>query len=287
MLTARAPTQLARNETLAVVDGAIGTELIRRGADPSCLELENVRQPARVLDIARSYLQAGAQLLRTNSFQANRVALEARGVREGVTTLNRRAAELALDAAGTNARVVGSIGPIGIRRRTPHVELERARAAYAEQAEALVSGGVSLLLLETFVDLDEAEFALDAISNSGVPCGVSMSFDVANGEPRSLGGAAPSELCAVAERRGAAFVGANCGSGLLGIEAVIVALSKSRLPIWLTPSAGVPGAVPIATADDFARLIARLRDTNVAFFGGCCGTDPSFVRAIAEQLQSE
>jgi 5-methyltetrahydrofolate--homocysteine methyltransferase len=282
MRIARPPTELTRNETFAVVDGAIGTELIGRGADASRLELENLTHPARVLEVARAYVQAGAQLLRTNSFQANRVALEARGVREDVTTLNRRAAELALEAARGNARVVGSIGPIGIRRRSPHVEVERARAAYAEQAEALVSGGAALLLLETFVDLDEAELALEAVSNSGVLCGVSMSFDAASGEPQSLGGATPSDLCAVAERHGAPWVGANCGRGLWRIEAVIEAFSKSRLPVWLAPSAGVPGTIPIATADDFARLAARLRGTNVAFFGGCCGTDPSFVRAIAE-----
>jgi 5-methyltetrahydrofolate--homocysteine methyltransferase len=282
MRTARPPTELTRNETFAVVDGAIGTELIGRGADPSRLELENLTHPARVLEVARAYLQAGAQLLRTNSFQANRVALEARRVREDVTTLNRRAAELALEAARGNARVVGSIGPIGIRRRSPQVEVERARSAYAEQAEALVSGGAALLLLETFVDLDEAELALEAVSNSGVRCGVSMSFDVASGEPQTLGGATPSDLCAVAERHGAAFVGANCGSGLWRFESVIASLSKSRLPIWLTPSAGVPGSVPTATADDFARLATRLHGTNVAYFGGCCGTDPSFVRAITE-----
>jgi methionine synthase I (cobalamin-dependent) len=246
MRTARPPTELTRNETFVVVDGAIGTELIGRGADASRLELENLTHPARVLEVARAYVQAGAQLLRTNSFQANRVALEARGVREDVTTLNRRAAELALEAARGNARVVGSIGPIGIRRRSPQVEV-----------------------------------------NSGVRCGVSMSFDVASGEPRTLGGATPGDLCAVAERHGAAFVGANCGNGLWRIESVIASLSKSRLPLWLTPSAGVPGSVPIATADDFVRLAAQLRGTNVAYFGGCCGTDPSFVRAIAARARGD
>ncbi len=277
---------MARNGTLTVVDGAIGTELIRLGAEASCIELENVRAPLRVLELARSYVEAGAELLRTNSFQANRIALEARGVGEDVIGLNRRAAELALEAARGRARITGSIGPIGMRRRSPAIEAERARAAYAEQAAALVSGGAALLLLETFVDLDEAELALDAIAESGVPYGISMSFDLVDGEPQSLGRATPAELSALAEARGALFVGANCGTGLLGIEATIDALSKSRLPVWLTPSAGVPGTVPSATAADFARLAARLRDGNVAYFGGCCGTDPSFVRAITESLDN-
>ena len=271
------------------MDGAIGTELVRRGADFACLELDNLRDPERVLALGRAYAAAGAALLRTNSFQANRVALEHRGLCENVTRLNRRAAELALEAAGDSARVVGSIGPVGIRRRSPEVEAERARAAYTEQAEALVEGGAALLLLETFVDLDEVELALDALSNSGVPCGVAMSFEVAQprAEPRSLGGATPAELCSLAEARGAAFVGASCGSGLFRIEAVLEALSKSRLPVWLTPSAGVPGSGPSATADDFARLYTRLCGSNVAYFGGCCGTDPSFVRAIAERARGE
>ncbi len=278
---------MARNGTLTVVDGAIGTELLRLGAEPSCLELENVRAPLRVLELARSYVEAGAELLRTNSFQANRIALEARGLSEDVVALNRRAAELALEAAGGRALVIGSMGPIGTRRRSPAVQAERARAAYAEQAAALVSGGAALLLLETFVDLDEAELALDAIAASGAAYGISMSFDLVGGEPRSLGGATPAELCALAEARAACFVGASCGTGLLGIEATLAALSKSRLPVWLTPSAGVPGTMPSATPVDFARLAARLRASNVAYFGGCCGTDPSFVRAISESLDND
>ncbi len=278
---------MSRNGTLTVVDGAIGTELLRRGADPSSLELENLRQPRRVLELARSYVEAGAALLRTNSFQANRIALEARGLREDVVTLNRRAAELALEAAGGRAQVAGSMGPIGMRRRSPAIDAQRARAAYAEQAAALVSGGAALLLLETFVDLDEAELALEAIADSGVPYGVSMSFELVDGALRTLGGATPAELCALAESRQALFVGANCGTGLLGIEATIALLSKSRLPIWLTPSAGVPGSVPSATAADFARLAVKLRASNVAYFGGCCGTDASFVRAIGDSLNDD
>jgi 5-methyltetrahydrofolate--homocysteine methyltransferase len=114
-----------------------------------------------------------------------------------------------------------------------------------------------------------------------------MSFDLVDGEPRSLGGSTPAELCALAEGRAALFVGANCGTGLLGIEATIDALSKSRLPVWLTPSAGVPGIFPSATAADFARLAVKLEASNVAYFGGCCGTDPSFVRAISESLDND
>jgi len=283
MKSPESPELLARAETLTVVDGAIGTELLHHGVDPRRTALANRTARARVQELARAYVDAGAGVLRTNSFQANRIALAEQGLEAETRELNRLSAELVREASRGRARVFGSIGPIGIERRSPRVELERARDAYAEQGRALVDGGVDCLLLETFVDLEEAELALDALSSSGVPRGVSMSFDVGSGLPRSLGGATPAALCAAAERHGAAFVGANCGDGLFRIDAVLEAFSNSRLPIWLTPSAGVPGAAPCATAADFARLGARLHGTRVAFFGGCCGTDPSYVSAIARR----
>ena len=288
MLCTSLPRWIRSGERLLVLDGASGTELRRRGAGAECLERANSSQPELVSTLAREYADAGAALVRTNTFQANALALRAHGLEREVDSLNRAAVQLARLGAGEDAQVVGSIGPLGMRFRTPSIEREQARAVYAEQALALEAGGADALVLETLIDLDEAELALDVLAHQvSIPFGLTMTFRADPSGPRTATGATPEAVVRVAESAGAAFVGANCGTGLEGMEELARALSRSRLPLWMAPSAGVPGAArsaPMATPAAFAELGTRLGSLGVAVYGGCCGTDPTFIRALSARL---
>lgn len=274
-----------RHGVLRVLDGAFGSELLARGADPSCLEAANLREPRLVLELVRDYVHAGAELVGTNSFQANRVALAARGLSHRTGAINRAAAALSREAAGDAAWVMGTLGPIGARFREPRPEPSLVRDAYAEQAAALVAGGVDALVLETLVDLEEAELALEVLAREvRVPFGICMSFGDRLVTPA---GATPEGLSSAARRHGALFVGANCGDGFAASEALARALLPSGLPVWLKPSAGLPSAnraFDAAARERFLDLAPRLSALGVAAFGGCCGTDPALIAALRARV---
>ena len=268
-----------------VVDGASGTELRKRGVEAACLESANLSRPELVTALVREYVDAGAELVRTNTFQANAIALAAHGLQGETTLINQAAVRLCREGAAGRAHVVGSIGPVGFRLRTPAIDPGRARDAYSEQALALEAAGAGALLLETLIDPEEAKLALDALSRVvRIPVGVCMTFGVAASESLDGGGATPERLLRLAEDHGATFVGANCGRGLEGMDALARSLSESRLPVWLSPSAGLPGSgVPLASDEAFAELGERVWSLGIAFYGGCCGTNPSFIRALTSR----
>jgi methionine synthase I (cobalamin-dependent) len=272
---------------LIVLDGAFGSWLLARGADRACLEASNLTHPSLVLELARSYVRAGAEFVGTNSFQANSVALAAYGLEHQTAAINRAAARLSREAAGDGAAVIGSIGPVGVTVREPRLEPARACDAYAEQAAALAEGGADALVLETLVDLEEAELALEVLAREAtVPFGVCMSFNRGANGPVTPTGATPEALAAAARRHGAAFVGANCGDGFAQSEALARALLGSGLPVWLKPSAGLPADGPFdaAARARFVELGPRLAALGVSAFGGCCGTDPELVAALRARL---
>jgi methionine synthase I (cobalamin-dependent) len=283
MLSSSLPIEFFRQARRIVVDGAHGTELRKRGIVADCLESANLSQPELVTALVREYVDAGAELVRTNTFQANAIALGAHGLERDTTRINQAAVRLCREGAAGRAHVVGSIGPVGFRLRTPGTDPGRARDAYTEQALALEAGGAGALLLETLIDPEEVRLALDALSRAvTIPIGVCMTFGVAAGESLAGGGATPERLLRLAEDHGATFVGANCGRGLEGMDTLATSLSKSRLPVWLSPSAGFAGSgQAFASAEAFAELGERAWSLGVAFYGGCCGTDPSFIRALS------
>ena len=252
-----------------------------RGIAAPCLERANFERPELCSALSREYVDAGAELVRTNTFQANSVALSDHGLERTTEALNRAAVRLAREGAGKRAHVLGSIGPVGMRWRSPAIEPERARDAYAEQALALAAEGADALVLETLLDPDEAALALDTLARHvAIPFGVTMSFVGELAEP------AAQEVAQlwlrVAEGHGASFYGANCGPGLGGMARLADALLTTRLPVWIAPSAGGPGT-PRATPEAFAELGEKLWRRGVSFFGGCCGTDPRFIHALASR----
>jgi homocysteine S-methyltransferase len=283
--------RLARGPLLA--DGAMGTMLYARGVPfDQCFDALNAEQPDLVQAIHREYVEAGAELLETNTFGANRFKLAAHGLEGRVRELNVAGARLAREvaaAAGRRVWVAGSIGPIG-RPLAPlgAVTPEEVGEAFAEQAAALAEGGVDLLLFETFTDLAElAAGVVAARAATALPIVAQMTF---THEGRTLLGHTPADIVARLEPLGVAALGANCSVGAQGILQVMEQLVLlTRLPLSAMPNAGFPsyvgGRVIYASTPaymaDYARQLVEL---GVAIVGGCCGTTPQHIRAMGEAI---
>ena len=240
-----------------------------------------------MLDVARSYVRAGSDIVLTNSFGASRVMLECHGLADQAQAINRSAAALSREAAGDDAYVFGSMGPSGKLLSMGEIEESLLYDAFAEQARALAEGGADALVLETMSDLAEVEVALGAIRQTvSLPCGVCMTFDSGANKLRTMMGVTPGALLGAAEAGGAAFVGANCGVGVEDYLAIAELLVRDRrLPVWIKPNAGLPvledGRTVYRTQPaEFAAFAPRFFALGVQMLGGCCGTNPDFVRAL-------
>jgi methionine synthase I (cobalamin-dependent) len=255
-----------------VADGAMGTLGLARGLPrdvaPALWPLDHADAVAA---LHREYVEAGARVVLTCSFTANR-SLHPSGVDVGAA--NRAAARAARRGSGGRAFVAGDVGPTSYAFVAGSLTLDEAREALAEQCAALVDAGVDLLALETFTSLEELRVAIEAANSvrGDTPLVASMSF----------GPAAPESLAALADELGVDAVGANCCDGPESTLAAVAALSRStRLPIWAKPSAGLPadGRYPV---DDsaFAVWARHLVDAGARVVGGCCGTTPSTIRTV-------
>jgi methionine synthase I (cobalamin-dependent) len=278
--------------THRLTDGAWGTELERRGGRPGeCFELWNLTHPERVLEVAKAYVDAGSEILLTNSFGANRVMLERHGHAAEARAINRTAAELSREAAGDEVFVFGSLGPSGKMPSLGEIDDRTLREAFREQAMALVEGGVDALVLETMSDLAEAELVMDLFRRElPVPFGISMTFDSGPEKLHTLMGVTPASLIRAAEAAEAAFVGANCG---LGVERYLslarVFRASTSLPLWFKPNAGLPvlehdQVVYPSQPEGFASLAAGFFAAEASMVGGCCGTTPDFIRALRKRI---
>jgi 5-methyltetrahydrofolate--homocysteine methyltransferase len=275
----------------ALSDGAWGTELQKRGvAMGECPDHWNLTQPERVGEVAASYVNAGSQVILTNTFRANRVALAQHGLDGEVAAINRAGARISREAAGDRALVFASIGPTGKMLITGEVTEEQTLAAFREQAEALAEGGANALLIETMSDLAEASLALAGARTTGLPVLVSFAFESGKNKDRTMMGVTPEQAAARMTEEGAAAVGANCGVGIAQYLPVCERLrAATKLPLWIKPNAGLPhmeDGKPAynATPEQFAGYIPAFVSAGASFFGGCCGTGPEFVRACALAL---
>ena len=278
-----------------VTDGVFGTELQRRGLHPAYTpELLNAESPEAVEAVARSYVEAGSDVIMTNSLSAHRFALARCGaagrapeLAEAAATISRRA------TAGTDVKVFGSFGPSGKILMTGEVSEEELFAAFAQTAEALAWGAADAIVLETFTELAQAKVALAAARKAcDLPVVVSMSFDSGPDKAHTMMGAKPGDLAALAGTGGAAAVGANCGIGPAEAIPVCQMLRRATdLPIWIKPNAGLPvvrmqtTTFPIGP-DEFASFVPALIDAGANFIGGCCGTTPDHIRAIRQAVDA-
>lgn len=275
-----------------VVDGAMGTVLYGRGVFLNvCFDELSLKQPDLVRDIHAEYVRAGAEVLETNTFGANPFKLAHYGLSAETEAINTAAARLAVEAAGSRAVVVGAIGPLGIRIEPfGETSREEATAAFARQVAGLVAGGVDGFILETFSDLAELQAAVDAVRrHSALPI---MAQVTIGNDGKTMYGTAPATFGPMVEAMGVQVVGVNCSVGPQGIlEAVEQLAEVTTLAIAAQPNAGLPRDVGdrkiyMASPEYMASYARRMVEAGARFVGGCCGTTPEHIKAMASFVQS-
>ncbi|MCY2986504.1 MAG: homocysteine S-methyltransferase family protein [Planctomycetota bacterium] len=275
-----------------ITDGAWGTQLQARGlVAGECPDAWNVSHADRVEQVARAYVEAGSRVVLTNTFRSNRLALAGYDLADQVAALNQAGAAISCRAALGRARVFASLGPSGKMLLMGEVSEEELHAAFVEQAQALAAGGAEGLVVETMADLVEAKLAVAAARTTGLPVVVCMTFDSGSEQDRTLMGVTPEQAAAELTAAGADVIGANCGQGIAGYVAICRRLrAATDRPLWIKANAGVPEVVDgqtvwRATPAEFARHGPALIEAGASFLGGCCGTGPAFIAALAKVLE--
>src|SRR5579862_4621225 len=275
---------------LLITDGAWGTELQARGlpigTNP---DTWNLTHPQRVEEVARAYADAGSQVILTNTFRANAVAMKENAA--DLDAINRAGIAISRRGAPT-ARVFASIGPTGKMLMSGEVSADEVLSAFAAQARSLATAGADALLVETLSDIDEARLAVAAARQTGLPVIASFAFDSGKNKDRTMMGATPESVAAAMQEAGASAVGANCGVGVERAVGLCRRLhAASSLPVWIKPNAGLPaidstGLHYTTSAEFFASHFAALRDAGASFLGACCGSTPEFIRALVRAKSS-
>jgi len=272
-------------------DGAWGTEMQRRGlAAGEVPDAWNLSNPGQVEDVARAYVEAGSQVILTNTFRSNRISLAGTGLSGRVAELNRAGVRASRQAAAGQALVFASIGPSGKMLMAGEVTEDGLLAAFEEQAAAQAEAGADALLVETMSDIAEARQALVAARKTGLPVVVSFVFDTGKNKDRTMMGQTPEQAAKAMAEEGAAAVGANCGAGIERFAPICRRLKEAcALPVWIKANAGLPelrdGQVCYPSSpDEFAGHVPALLEAGAGVVGGCCGTTPDFIRAVAKVL---
>ena len=281
-----------------LADGATGTNLFRAGLETGYPpELWNVERPEDIAALHNTFINAGAQLILTNSFGGTAHRLRLHGAEARVAELNeaaaqiaRKASEIGRDRHGHNIVVAGSIGPTGeLFAPMGALDYGEALATFTEQVEALAAGGVDLLWIETMSSLEEIEAAIKAATAVGLPAATCMTFDTA---ARSMMGITPADFASQSTACGAAYIGANCGIGPAELlHSVSTILVDAKVPVIAKGNCGIPAYVDGAihyhgTPELMAAYACFARDAGVSIIGGCCGTTEVHVRAMRTALES-
>jgi 5-methyltetrahydrofolate--homocysteine methyltransferase len=282
-----------------VYDGSKGTylapEMVKAGKEASDVsEWLNLLAPGAVARCHRDYINAGSQVIETNTFNGNRFRLAKYGLGEKVREVNLTAARIARGEAGTTVSVAGKLGPSGKMLVMGEVTADELRDAFAEQAKALDEGGVDFFHVETMADLDEVAAAVDgARSVSKLPIAVTMSFDTGKAEAglRTMMGVTAAQLVAKGDELRLLAVGANCGLGLTGYQTLFRQFidATSNMPVIAKVNAGIPvsdgkSVVYDGTPEKMAEYAVWVAGIGVRLIGVCCGSGPEHIEAIANAL---
>ena len=279
-------------EALVVFDGAMGTMIYARGVFINqCYDELSVRAPDLIRGIHEEYVRAGAEVIETNTFGANRVKLEQHGLSGDVASINLAAARLAREAAGESVLVAGAVGPLGVRLE-PYGPTSRddARMIFAEQMRALKDGGADLFILETFSDLDELTQAIAAARDVDASMPVIAQVAI-NADGVTAYGATPEDIARTLDAAGADVIGLNCSVGPQTIlEAIERMAPLTTRKLSAQPNAGMPrdvgGRTMYMASPEYMSTYARhLVVAGAKLVGGCCGTTPEHIREIAEGVR--
>jgi 5-methyltetrahydrofolate--homocysteine methyltransferase len=283
-----------------LADGAMGTQLMLAGLEQgNCGEEWNVTHPEKVLAIQRAYVDAGCDCLLTNTFGGSRIMLNRHGNAERVAAVNAAAVRIALEAFGEKpGYVLGDMGPFG-GLLEPYGDFteEQVRAAFAEQAEALVSAGADAIIIETQTSLEELGLAIKAAREAGALCIIgSLAYDVTlDGSTfRTMMGIDPERAAEFMEQAGADVIALNCGTRMdmpRAKQAVERYRSVSSLPVMAQPNAGQPKlinqkVVYDESPDEMADGVVPLLRSGANIIGACCGSTPAHIRAIRNTIDS-
>ncbi len=275
-----------------VCDGAMGTMLYSKGIFVNrCFDALNLTQPDLVAEVHQAYVRAGADVIETNTFGANRIKLSSFALGEKLHAINVRAVQIARHAAREQAFVAGAIGPLGIRIEPwGKTSVEEAEGYFTEQAAALLEGGVDLFILETFRDLNELGAAMSAVRRlCNLPVVAQMTTEE---DGNSLDGTPPEQFTPELERRGADVIGANCsvGPGPM-LETIERMSSVTDARLSAQPNGGKPRDVEgrtiyLASPEYFASYARRFIARGVRLVGGCCGTTPEHIRQVSAAVRA-
>ena len=279
-----------------LLDGAMGTMLMDAGLKSGdCPEEWNVLQPDAVRKIHREYIQAGSQIILTNTFGGTSVRMETHGLQDRVIELNKKAAENArteADAAPHQVLVAGSMGPTGqLMEPLGTLSINEAEKSFADQAAGLAAGGVDLFWVETMSDLNEVKAAVAGIrSVSELPIAATMSFD---SHGRTMMGVSPQQAVKELSEMNIQLLGANCGTGS---DELIEAIKEMRsanpnLPLIAKANAGIPKMIGTDVVYDgspevMAAYAREVYQAGARLIGGCCGSTPIHIKAMASALST-
>jgi methionine synthase I (cobalamin-dependent) len=286
---------------LLLLDGAMGTQLMARGIQSgACNEYLNIDSPQVISDIHDSYIRAGSDAIITNTFGANKYVLARHGFAGETSRINKAGAELARGTAGEEKHVLGDIGPSGdFLEPLGALKPKDLRSAFTEQAKALLVGGVDGFIIETMTALDEAVIAVEAVKSVAgkMPVLVSMSFDKSGDNFRTMMGVGIEAAVSKIVPMNISAIGFNCGT--LSLDdyvqltqrfVIAVRAHSKNMAICAEPNAGKPElvdgkAVYKVSPEDFADTAEKIHSVGVSIIGGCCGTGPEHIEAMAKKLK--
>ena len=286
------------NSGFFLLDGAMGTQLFARGIEAGrCGDLLNVESPDVIGDIHKAYIAAGSDAVFTNTFGANKIILARHGLADRAAEINAAAVKIARKAAGEDKYVLGDIGPCGdFLEPLGTLTAESLKQVFAEQAKILCDSGVDGFIIETMTALDEMLVAIDAVKSvCNLPVFASMSFDKAGDDFRTMMGVGVEDAAAKIISFEVAAVGFNCGKASLDeyvtLAAQFVSAVNGKTPVLAEPNAGLPElvdnrAVYKVSAEEFAQTAEKIHSAGVNIIGGCCGTSPEHIKAVADKFKS-
>jgi len=277
---------------IKLFDGAIGTMLQQAGMEPGyCPELWNLECPEKITAIHRLYVEAGSDIIETNTFGANRIKLSHYGLEDQMEAINQAAVQAARQACGPATKIAGSIGPTGkFIAPLGDLSFDKAYSVFAEQISILDKAGVDYLIIETVIDLQEMRAALLAAKDTSTkPVICQLSYEP---DGRTVTGTDPVTAAIVLEAMGADIIGANCSAGPAQMVGIVEALRRhTRCPISIQPNAGMPELRQGQTVfpmgpEEFASWVPKLIAAGASIIGGCCGTSPAHIQAVRNLLIS-
>ena len=275
-----------------VLDGAWGTQLQSKGLSAgACPDEWNLSHPEMVEEVAREYVKAGSRIIITNTFSANGICLAKSDLADKVREINAAGVAISKRAAGDRAMVFASIGPTGKNLMMGEVVPETVAKSFQEQADALAAGGADGLVVETMMDLQEAELAVQGAKSTGLPVVACMTYGAGKNGDRTLMGTSVEQAVKCFSKLKVDAVGSNCGQGLEGMRHICRMLrEQTDLPIWIKSNAGLPRykngeTIYDTNAEQFAESVPSVVEAGADFIGGCCGTTPAYIERIVQRYR--